>query len=61
VPSAPPTIHNTAPAGTALAITGVAIAGFGAYWLLFRSPGATSTPVAAVTSDSAYIGWLGRF
>jgi PEGA domain len=61
VPSAPPTIHNTGPAGAALMISGAVVGGAGAAWLLFRSPKATSAPVAAVTRDSAYIGWGGRF
>jgi PEGA domain len=61
VPSSPPTIHNTGPTGAVLAITGVVAGGVGAYLLWFRSPRKTSTPVAAVTRDTAYIGWLGRF
>lgn len=61
VPSAPPTIRNTAPTGALLVATGVVATAAGVYLMWFRSPGATSTPVAAVTSDSAYIGWLGRF
>jgi PEGA domain len=55
------TYHNTAPAGFGLAIGGAMVSGLGAGWLLFRSSKAHSTPIAAVTSDSAYIGWLGRF
>ncbi len=61
VPSAPPTIHNTAPTGTVLVATGLIVGGVGAYLMWFRSTKATSTPVAAFTRDTAYIGWLGRF
>jgi len=61
VPSAPPTIRNTGPTGVGLAITGVVAGGVGAYLLWFRSPRKTSTPVAVLTSDTAYIGWLGQF
>jgi hypothetical protein len=60
-PHEPPTIHNTGPTGAGLAIGGAVVAGVGAYLLWFRSPKTTSTPVATFTSDTAYIGWLGRF
>jgi len=62
-PHKPPTIRNSGPAGAALVISGgvVAAGATAAYFLCFRSPRATSTPVAAVTSDGAYIGWTGRF
>ena len=53
--------YRTWPAGIAVAAAGTVAAGLGAYWLWFRSPQATSAPVAAVTRDAAYIGWLGRF
>jgi hypothetical protein len=53
--------YNTAPLGIGLTIGGVVAGGLGAYFLWFRSPKATSTPVATFTSDTAYIGWLGRF
>ena len=55
------TYRDTAPAGVGFAIGGAVIGGIGAYLLWFRSPKTTSTPVAAFTSDTAYIGWLGRF
>jgi len=55
------TYRDTAPAGFGLAIGGALVSGLGAGWLLFRSSKPHSTPVAAVTSDSAYVGWLGRF
>jgi hypothetical protein len=61
VPSAPPRIRNTAPTGTLLVATGAVAAGVGTYLMWFRSRKAASTPVAAFTSDTAYIGWLGRF
>jgi hypothetical protein len=60
-PSLPPTIHNTAPGGVALVISGAVVGGLGAYFLWFRSPATASTPIAAFTGDSAYIGWGGRF
>jgi hypothetical protein len=60
-PNLGPTIRNTGPTGVGLAIGGAVVAGVGAYLMWFRSPKTTSTPVAAFTSDTAYIGWLGRF
>jgi hypothetical protein len=59
-PSEPAVIRNTGPAGVALMIGGAVVGGAGSYLLWFRSP-TTSTPVAAITSDGAYVGWLGRF
>jgi hypothetical protein len=59
-PSEPAVIRNTGPAGVALMIGGAVVSGAGAYLLWFHSP-KTSTPVAAITRDSAYVGWLGRF
>ncbi|HEX2686681.1 MAG TPA: PEGA domain-containing protein [Kofleriaceae bacterium] len=53
--------RSPSPLGTGLAIGGAIAGGIGAYLLWFRSPAATSTPVAAVTRDTAYIGWFGRF
>ena len=53
--------RDTGPTGVGLAITGGVIGAVGAGWLLFHSSKASSTPVAAFTSDTAYIGWLGRF
>jgi PEGA domain len=55
------TYRDTAPAGVGLIAGGVVAGGIGAYLLWFHSPKSTSTPVAAFTSDTAYIGWLGRF
>jgi hypothetical protein len=60
-PNAPPKIRNSAPTGALYLATGVVAGGIGAYLMWFRSPKTTSTPVAAFTSDTAYIGWLGRF
>jgi hypothetical protein len=60
-PDLGPTIHNTGPTGVGLAIGGAVVAGAGAYLMWFRSPETSSTPVAAITGDAAYIGWLGRF
>lgn len=56
----PAGVVTTAPAGAAISIGGAVLAGVGAY-LWFRRPAATSSPVAAVTDDGAYVGWLGRF
>jgi hypothetical protein len=61
VPSAPPKIYDTGTTGAMLAVGGALVGGVGAYLLWFRSPKTASTPVAAFTSDSAYVGWLGRF
>ena len=55
------TYRDTGPTGVGLGIGGLVLGGVGAGWLLFRSPKTTSTPVAAISSDSAYIGWIGRF
>jgi hypothetical protein len=60
-PHAPAKIYDTARTGVGLTIGGAIVGGVGAYLLWFRSPKTTSTPVAAFTSDTAYIGWLGRF
>jgi hypothetical protein len=60
-PPEPPVIRNTAPAGVALMIGGAVVGGAGAYLLWFRSPRMASTPVASISSDSAYVGWLGQF
>jgi hypothetical protein len=59
----PEVIHHTGPTGVGLVIGGAVavVGGVSAYFLWPRSPKTTSTPVAAFTSDSAYIGWLGRF
>jgi len=53
--------YRTWPPGIGVAVGGAALAGLGAYWLWFRSPKTTSAPVAAVTGDTAYVGWLGSF
>ena len=53
--------YDTAPTGVGLAIGGAVVGGLGAYFFWFRSPAKESAPVAAFTSDSAYIGWAGRF
>lgn len=59
-PRAPTSVHNSAPAGAAISIGGAVLAGVGAY-LWFRRPAPTSSPMAAVSGDGAYVGWLGRF
>ncbi len=59
-PHEPATIHNTGPTGVGLLAGGVVVGAVGAYLMWFRSPHA-STPVAAITSDSAYVGWAGHF
>src|SRR6185503_1850833 len=50
-------IRNTAPAGVALAGGGVVVGAVGAYLFWFRAGKASSAPVAAITGDSAYVGW----
>jgi hypothetical protein len=60
-PREPPTIHNTEPAGVAMVIGGVVVAGAGAYLRWFRSGSKTSTPIAVFTSNTAYVGWTGQF
>jgi PEGA domain len=60
-PGEPAHFRNSAPAGVGVAIGGAVLSGVGAYLLLFRSPSKTSTPVAVLTSDTAYVGWSGRF
>jgi len=53
--------RRTEPPGIGVAVGGAVVGAIGAYMLWFRSPSTTSTPVATFTSDTAYIGWLGRF
>jgi hypothetical protein len=60
--------YSTWQPGIAVAAAGAVVGGIGAYLLWFRSPetsaaaaSTTSTPIAAFTGDSGYIGWLGRF
>jgi hypothetical protein len=57
---APPSVHNSAPIGVGVSLAGAACAGVGAY-LWFRAAETSSSPVAVVTGDTAYLGWLGRF
>ncbi len=52
---------STKPPGIGLTLGGAIVGAIGAYLLWFRSPTSNSTPVATLTSDTAYIGWLGRF
>jgi len=59
-PDQPPEIRNTGPTGVALGIAGVAVVAGGYLW--YRSAGKHgSAPVAAITHEGAYVGWLGRF
>jgi hypothetical protein len=53
-------INDSAPGGVALAITGVVVAGIGAY-LFVRKPARRSSPVGAVTPSGGYIGWAKQF
>ena len=53
-----PNIRDTATGGVVLGLAGVAAVGAGVYLYLRDKQ---SAPVAAVSSDSAYIGWAGRF
>jgi hypothetical protein len=54
-----PTYRDTATAGVVIGVAGAAAVAAGAYlWMQDRKHGA---PVAAVTHDSAVVGWTGRF
>ena len=53
-----PNIRDTATGGVVLGLAGAAVLGAGVYLYLRDKQ---SAPVAAVTSDGAYIGWTGRF
>jgi hypothetical protein len=58
--------YSTWQPGIAVAAAGAIAGGIGAYLLWFRSPETppappASTPVAAFTGDSGYVGWQGRF
>jgi len=56
----PEFIRNTAPSGIGIGIAGLAVAAGGYFW--YRSATKReSAPVAAITHDGAYVGWLGRF
>jgi PEGA domain-containing protein len=59
-PHEPARIYNTFGLGVGVAVVG-ALAAAGGTYLWLRSSKASSTPVAAFTSDTAYVGWLGRF
>lgn len=59
-PDEPPTIHNTAPAGVGFALAGVAVAAGGYMWFRTMSK-REAAPVAAVSRDGAYVGWVSRF
>ncbi|HEX8111279.1 MAG TPA: PEGA domain-containing protein [Kofleriaceae bacterium] len=53
--------YRTWPPGIAVTAGGAVLAGVGAYLRWFRSPAATSAPVASFTGDAAYVGWAGWF
>jgi hypothetical protein len=56
----PEFIRNTAPAGVGFGIAGIAVAAGGYLW--FRKVSRSeSAPVAAVSRDGAYVGWITRF
>jgi len=55
-----PTYKDSALAGGVVAAGGAAVAIVGAVWL-YKTHQARSQPVAAITRDTAYIGWLGHF
>jgi hypothetical protein len=57
----PARVLDTRKTGLAIAVSGAAIGAVGAYFRWFRSDDARSAPVAAITSDSALVGWAGRF
>jgi hypothetical protein len=53
-----PNLRDTATGGVVLGLAGAAALGAGIYlWRRDRQ----STPVAAVSSDGGYVGWVGRF
>jgi hypothetical protein len=54
-------INDSARLGVGLAIGGAVLAGAGAYLTWFRSAKKTSSPVAVLTGDTAYVGWSGQF
>jgi hypothetical protein len=54
----PPTLRDTATGGVVLGAIGVVALGAGAYLWWKRS---RSSPVAALTPDGGYVGWVGRF
>lgn len=58
-PDPPEFYRNTAPAGVGLMIAGGVVTGVGAY--LLWSSRTKSAPVAALSSDSGYLGWAGTF
>lgn len=59
-PDQPFEIRNTGPSGVGIGIAGLAV-GVGGY-LWYRSMTKhESAPIAAITRDSAYVGWLARF
>jgi hypothetical protein len=55
----PATYRDYAPPGYALGALGLCAIGAGVY--LWLHDGATSAPVAAVSSTGGYVGWTGRF
>jgi hypothetical protein len=54
-------VYNTAGAGVGVMIGGLVVGGLGGYLLFRAGAQRESTPIAAITSDTAYIGWAGRF
>lgn len=59
-PGAPANVYDSATRGIIIGGVGVLAVAAGTY-LLLRTPSAASTPVVAITSETAYVGWLGRF
>jgi hypothetical protein len=56
----PTEIRNSGPSGVGIGLAGVAVAVGGVVW--FKMSGKReSRPIATVSRDNAYIGWLGRF
>jgi PEGA domain-containing protein len=51
--------HNTAPAGIGFGVAGLAVAAAGTVW--FMASGTKSAPVAALSHDGAYLGWVRAF
>jgi hypothetical protein len=52
-------VHNTKPAGIGFGVAGLAVAAGGVVW--FLSSGKKSAPVAAISHDGGYVGWISSF
>ncbi len=55
-----PRYNDTAPAGVALGVSGVVLAGVGT-WLWLRAGNRDSAPIASVGTSQGFVGWAGSF